>query len=120
MCDCACVRHTHACGNLGAKEVRSFMDLCVRMCVRAEFALLNTLEPRAVDSNRTLNFILDISVSKNQSVSVRLCVRASHACVRKSRCEGGAKLHGFVRANVRACRVFWVRHTRAITLEIFQ
>ena len=55
-----------------------------------------------------------------QSVSVRLCVRASHACVRKSRCEGGAKLHGFVRANVRACRVFWVRHTRAITLEIFQ
>ena len=56
----------------------------------------------------------------SQSVSVRLCVRASHACVRKSRCEGGAKLHGFVRANVRACRVFWVRHMRAITLEIFQ
>ena len=54
-----------------------------------------------------------------QSVSVRVCVRASHACVRKSRCEGGAKLHGFVRANVRAFRVFWVRHTRAITLEIF-
>ena len=57
--------------------------------------------------------------SIKQSVSVRTCVRASHACVRKSRCEGGAKLHGFVRANVRACRVFWVRHTRAITLEIF-
>ena len=32
-----CVRHTRACGNLGAKEVRSFMDLCVRMCVRAGF-----------------------------------------------------------------------------------
>ena len=55
-----------------------------------------------------------------QSVSVRACVRASHACVRKSRCEGGAKLHGIVRANVRACMVFWVHHTRAITLEIFQ
>ena len=37
VCDCACVRHTRACGNLGAKEVRSFMDLCVRMCVRAGF-----------------------------------------------------------------------------------
>ena len=61
-----------------------------------------------------------IKVDFRQSVSVRLCVRASHACVRKSRCEGGAKLHGFVRANVRAFRVFWVRHTRAITLEIFQ
>ena len=33
----ACVRHTRACGNLGAKEVRSFMELCVRMCVRAWF-----------------------------------------------------------------------------------
>ena len=55
-----------------------------------------------------------------QSVSVRTCVRASHVCVRKIRCEGGAKLHGIVRANVRACMVFWVRHTRAITLEIFQ
>ena len=41
-----------------------------------------------------------------QSVSVRVCVRASHACVRKSKCEGGAKLHEFVRANVRAFRVF--------------
>ena len=59
---------------------------------------------------------MDIS----QSVSVRTCVRASHACVRKSRCEGGAKLHGIVRANVRACMVWWVRHTCAITLEIFQ
>ena len=37
VCDCACVRHTRACGNLGAKEVRSFMDLCVRMCVLAGF-----------------------------------------------------------------------------------
>ena len=37
VCDCACVHHTRACGNLGAKEVRSFMDLCVRMCVHAGF-----------------------------------------------------------------------------------
>ena len=37
MCERACVRHTRACGNLGAKEVRSFMDLCVRMCVRSGF-----------------------------------------------------------------------------------
>ena len=37
VCERACVRHTRACGNLGAKEVRSFMDLCVRMCVRAGF-----------------------------------------------------------------------------------
>ena len=65
----------------------------------------------------TFNFKFE---SFTQSVSVRLCVRASHVCVRKSRCEGGAKLHGFVRANVRAFRVFWVRHTCAITLEIFQ
>ena len=33
---------------------------------------------------------------------MRLCVCASHACVWKSRCEGGAKLHGVVHANVRA------------------
>ena len=64
--------------------------------------------------------IINRSSRDRQSVSVRTCVRASHACVRKSRCEGGAKLHGIVRANVRACMVFWVRHTRAITLEIFQ
>ena len=51
---------------------------------------------------------------------MRVCVRASHACVRKFRCEGRAKLHEFVRANVRACRVFLVRHTRAIALDIFQ
>ena len=37
VCERACVRHTRACGNLGAKEVRSFMELCVRMCVRAWF-----------------------------------------------------------------------------------
>ena len=48
-------------------------------------------------------YIVDVMV---QSVSVRVCVRASHACVRKSKCEGGAKLHEFVRANVRAFRVF--------------
>ena len=37
VCERACVRHTRACVNLGAKEVRSFMDLCVRMCVRAGY-----------------------------------------------------------------------------------
>ena len=37
VCECACVRHTRACGNPGAKEVRSFMNLCVRMCVRSGF-----------------------------------------------------------------------------------
>ena len=48
----------------------------------------------------------ELDVNIKQSVSVRVCVRASHACVRKSKCEGGAKLHEFVRANVRAFRVF--------------
>ena len=37
VCDCACVRHTRACGNLGAMQVRNFMELCVRMCVHAWF-----------------------------------------------------------------------------------
>ena len=34
VCECACVRHTRACGNPGAKEVRSFMKL-LRANVRA-------------------------------------------------------------------------------------
>ena len=51
------------------------------------------------------------SSNNNQSVSERTCVRASHACVRKSRCEAGAKLHGIVHANVRASKrsLFGVR-----------
>ena len=37
VCERVCVRHMRACGNLGAKEVWSFMELWVRMCVRAWF-----------------------------------------------------------------------------------
>ena len=52
-------------------------------------------------------------------VCVCACVR-SHACVRKSRCEGGAKPHGFVRAMCVRAGVFWASHTCAIAPEIFQ
>ena len=62
---------------------------------------------------------LNLQTYFSQSVSLRVCVRESHACVQKSKCEGGAKLHEFVRVNVHAFMIFWVHHTRAITLEIF-
>ena len=69
-------------------------------------------------------FIERIKVSFLSSISrVLVCVCAcvrSHACVRKSRCEGGAKPHGFVRAMCVRAGVFWASHTCAIAPEIFQ
>ena len=44
----------------------------------------------------------------------------SHACVRKSRCEVGAKPHGFVRAMCVRAGVFRAGHTCAIAPDIFQ
>ena len=59
------------------------------------------------------------SIINRVLVCIRACVR-SHACVRKSRCEGGAKPHGFVRAKCVRAGVFRARHTCAITPEMFR